>query len=561
MAVRSTEATRQSAGYFDSKNVSAADFCAFCRDNAPLAIAVAAALFFTYGIKLFYYSFGVDTDMFMANKAMFTESQLSLGRFGAVLTGKFLHIWEFNPYTAFFAAFCMIWFFTLSWCYIIAVFDKNTGRNNKLIPFALVFMTMPVWTESFYFICQAAENAFALSLCPYAVYFLFKGLLDGEKGKIACAIALLAFMISVYQAVLPLFCCGVCACFLLLHEHSGYEPRVYRNLCLKLAAAVLLSVAAYLAADRLVIPAVFRIEHTPYIDNMNNWGKKPFIDNILQIILFGYIITVGHIRQAQDIVIPIILNYAQPETRKIEALINASRSTGNIMLLPIVAAFFVKLNSVIRKKFPRGRRFLYALTGVGVPLCIMALTLAGGNIPPVRSLFALPFATAFMLFFIIRTSAKRTAAAVSVIALSIALYQAEISAQLFYSDQIRFNEDVRLANEFNNMILRAQPDGQKLPVAFVGRYQTDSVFQANFIKGQVIGHSLFEFAYFGPASTTEHALNLMKILGMRFDAPAGEEQFGAALEEATSMPAYPDPACVKRTLDLIVVKVSDRMYD
>jgi hypothetical protein len=201
--------------YFDMENVSITGFCDFCKKNIPLLIAVSITLVFTYGIKLFWYSTGIDTVTLMSNRARELDWSIQIGRFGFVLLKKLLFIEEFNPFTAFFIAFCLIWFFTVSWCYIFAVFSRDTGRNNKLIPFALVFMTMPVWATHFYYLRQAAENALIISLCPYIIYLLYKGFLDKEKGKIICAFVLLVFIISVYQTVIMLFCCGTFACFLL----------------------------------------------------------------------------------------------------------------------------------------------------------------------------------------------------------------------------------------------------------------------------------------------------------------------------------------------------------
>ncbi|MDR2731237.1 MAG: glucosyltransferase domain-containing protein [Treponema sp.] len=220
-----------SVRYFNMEEITVMGFCNFCRNNIPLIITVSITLFFTYGIRLFWHSIGIDTELFMADKSGSLKWYMAIGRFGYALLSKLWYIKEFNPFTTFFIAFCLIWFFTISWCYIIAVFSRDTIRNNKLIPFAIVFMTMPVWAEQFYFLLQAVENALIISLCPYVIYLLFKGFLDDEKGKIISASILLVFMISVYQAIVPMFCRGVFACFVLLQEHSEYEPQVYRNIC------------------------------------------------------------------------------------------------------------------------------------------------------------------------------------------------------------------------------------------------------------------------------------------------------------------------------------------
>ncbi|MDR2597217.1 MAG: glucosyltransferase domain-containing protein [Treponema sp.] len=544
--------------YFSMEKVAVTGFCDFCKNNIPLVIAVSVTLFFTYGIRLFWYSIGIDTELFMADKSGYLKYTVTIGRFGYALLSKLCYIKEFNPFTAFFVAFCLIWFFTISWCYIIAVFSGDTVKNNKLIPFALVFMTMPVWAEQFYFLLQASENALIISLCPYIIYLLFKGFLDHEKWKIVCAFFLLVLITSVYQAVIPLFCCGVFACFVLFQEQSGYEPKVYRHLCLKIFITLVGAVTVYFFIDRIIIPVFFHIERSAYLDSMNKWGKRPIRENIMNILSFGYLLTIGKIPIVQNIVYPIITGHTE-DISAIELLAQRSRIFGNVLLLPAVVFFLVEITRVMRKTIPAGRKLLYVLAGIGIPLCIIILAVMGGDRPVIRSLYVLPLASAFMFFYLIRTYKKKAAVIVTCLALFVAVYQAEITAQLFYSDQIRYNEDVRFAHELNKLITQVQPVNEKLPVVLVGRYQPALRFHTNFIQGQAVGRSFFEWNYLLPGSSTERGLTFMKSLGINFDMP-DEIRIEQAFKEAASMPHYPDPGCVKRMQDFIVVRISETMY-
>jgi len=535
-------------------------FCNFCKYNVPLILAVSVTLFFTYGIRLFWYSIGIDTELFMADKAWFLKWHIQTGRFGLALLSKFLFIREFNPFAAFFMAFGMIWLFTISWCYIIAIFSRNTGRNNKLIPFALVFMTVPVWAEMFYFTFMAMETALIIGLCPYVIYLLYKGFLDNEKGKIICAFMLFVFMTSVYQAIVPMFCCGVFACFVLLQEQTDYEPQIYRNLCLKLFITLVGAMAVYFFIDRIIIPVFFHIEKSTYVDDMNQWGQVPVRQNIINILLFGYINTIGHIPLVQSIIKPLIASHARTGMQAAEYITMLSRVSGNVLLLPVTVLFLVKITAVMRKTISSGRKLLYMLAGIGIPLCIILLAIMGGNRPPFRSLYALPLAFAFMLFYLIISYKKRLAAVIACLALLTAVYQAQITAQLFYSDQLRYHEDVRLASALNDLITQVQPDNEKLPVALVGKYQMASVFRTNFLQGEVIGRSFFEGDSPEPSGPIKRGLAFMKSLGFYYDLP-NADQLVQAHKEALMMPAYPDPGCVKRMQDFIVVRIAETLYD
>ena len=537
------------------ESASIAGFFDFCKKNILLIITVTIALFFTYGIKLFWYSIGIDTITFMADKAGQLKWSMQIGRFGYVLLAKLLFIKEFNPFTAFFTAFCLIWFFTVSWCYLFAVFSRDTGKNNNFIPFALVLMTSPIWASQFYFLHQAAENAFIISLCPCIIYLLYKGFLDNRKGRIIFASVLLVFIISVYQGIIPLFCCGTFACFLLFQKNSDYEPKVYRNLCIKLLITLAASVAVYFFIDRIIIPPLFHIERANYIDSMNKWGQKSFVENVFKIVFFGYII-MGQIPFVHNIANQIMTNYIGPGA--VGFIANTSRVFGNILLLPVTVFFFIGITAIVRKTIPSGRRLLYVLAGIGVPLTIMLLAVMGGSVPPMRSVYALPLAFSFMFFFLIGTYRKKAAVIVTCLALITAMYQAQISAQLFYSDQMRYNEDVRFAYELNNLITRAQPNNKNLPVAIAGNYDTASRFHSNFLEGEEVGRSVFG-AGGSISQSTVNGLAFMKSLGINFDVP-DNDQLEKALKEAAYLFPYPDPGCIKRTQDFIVIRISDNLY-
>jgi len=549
---------------YNIEEVSVKGFCNFCRNNVPLIIAVSITLFFTYGIRLFWYSIGFDTQSFWLDKSGYLRQQTSFLRFGLALLSKILYANYFNPFTVFYITFCLIWFFTISWCYIIAVFSRNTGRNNKLIPFALVFMTMPVWAEQFYFVFQSTENAIMISLCPYVIYLLFKSFLDNERTKIICASVLLAFMPSVYQAITPMFCCGVFICFVLLSEHTEYEPQVYRNLCLKLLITLLASIMLYFLVARMIL-AVFHIEKASYVEDNSQWGKVPIRDCIMKILSLGYTLTVGNTPLFQRIVNPIIANYGEAYSMTgaeiVEYTANVSRVHGNILLFPAALLFLISMAYGMRRNIPTGRRFLYMLAGIGIPLSIILFAIVTGTRPPMRTLYALPLAFAFMLFYLIRTYKKKPAVIVACLSMFIAAHQAQITAQLFYSDQLRYNEDVRLAYELKSLISKVQPEDEKLPVVITGRHEISSLFKTNFIKGGTIGYSFFELIekHRGIMWQTIVALSFMKTLGINFEIP-DENQVTRAVKEAALLPPYPDPGCVKRMQDYIVVRLSENLY-
>jgi len=542
------------------EKLSITGFCDFCKNNIPLIIAVSFTLFFTFGIRLFWHSIGIDVELWMADKSDVSEFFISIGRFGLILLHNILYIKEFNPFTEFFTASCLIWFFTISWCYVIAIFSRDTGKNNKLIPFAIVFMTSSIWAEQFLFLFQSTENALIIGLCPYAIYLLFIGILCNEKCKIICAFFLLIFMTSVYQAIVPMFCCGIFICFVLLQEHSDYEPKVYKALCLKLFITLASSILVYSIIDKAIIPAIFHIKKSDYLDNMNLWGKTSINENIRMILISVYRITLKNAISHENILsILQFFGYNTTALKDIHPQNITFPRVASTLLLPISMLFLVQIAIIMRKMIPANGRFLYMLAGIGIPASIMFLSIAGGNSPTIRSYYALPLAMAFMFFFLIMHYKEKWSVIVVFLAMLVAINSAQTTAQLFYSDHIRYNEDVRLAISLNNLVMQVQPDNRMLPVALVGKYKVASRFQTNFLQGEVIGHSFFEWGR-NVNETSTRGLAFMKSLGMNFNMP-NDNQLQQALKEAESMPSYPNFGCIKRMQDFIVIKISETLYE
>jgi hypothetical protein len=549
--------------YFGTEKASFKGFCNFCKKNIPLLIAVTVALFFTYGAKLFWYTIGADTERYMAaNRILFVDSEMLegpyrlgvQGRFGLMLLQKLWYIKEFNPHTAFFTAFCFIWLFVVSWCYIIAVFNKSsTVQNNVFIPFALVFMTSAVWAEQFYWVLQAAEVAFIVFLCPYIIYLLYKGALDNKWGKMAISGVLLVFITSVYQGIVPLFCCGVLVCFLFLCSNSAYMAKVYRILCLKIFLTFLLAIIAYSALNGFLIAYVYK--GVPEFSLMQ-WAKNSLRDNIVRILSLGYSITIGDIPVVFDFLKPVMLRFARNGESTLKTLGAFSRIVGNIFLLPIGVIF---LAAVIRnegKDVYKQKRVLYVLSGIGVPFCILLLPILRGAFD-IRSQFVLPFATAFMLLYLMVNTSKKPAMLFAVLGCCIAMHQAQISAQLYYSDFIRYQNDVQLAFDLDKRIQRTQDNDEQLPIALIGAYTLP--FAHNYVRGEALGRSLFEWSSNGIHESARHGLPFMQTLGL-YHKMANVAQMEKARTAALFMPSYPADGCVQRLPDVIVVKLSDSTY-
>jgi hypothetical protein len=170
-----------------------------------------------------------------------------------------------------------------------------------------------------------------------------------------------------------------------------------------------------------------------------------------------------------------------------------------------------------------------------------------------RILLSLPLAIAFMIFYIMRTNKKKIAVTAACISLLLAFFQAKFMSQIFYTDQMRYNDDVHLAYEFEKIINKVQPPERRLPVIFVGYYS--KVVNQDFLGRyrSIAGSSFFATNEWDPQSN--RPTWFMATLGINYAYTRVEKFDQASKEIILSMPYYPNPYCAREFGDYIVVKL------
>ncbi|MDR2535826.1 MAG: hypothetical protein LBD29_07335 [Treponema sp.] len=277
-----------------------------------------------------------------------------------------------------------------------------------------------------------------------------------------------------------------------------------------------------------------------------------------------YIITLGGIPLIFEISSKFLARFARTGINAFTTAFDLAVIFGNSILLPLIAVFLVKIGKNAKRKITPENRLLFFLAGIGMCALIFILPLMPGG-QAMRSQFTLPFAAAFMMFYLITECKKYFSRIIFAAALLTAFYQAQTSAQLFYSDQIRYMADVQLAIDLDKRITAVQQKEEKLPVALIGEYSPTII--NNYIRGEALGISVFERGasdYSGGSGdhyseAGNQGLPFMRSLGLNYEL-ADYSQSETARTAALDMPAYPDPGCVKRLPGVIVVKLSDSIY-
>ncbi|MDR3125152.1 MAG: glucosyltransferase domain-containing protein [Endomicrobium sp.] len=513
------------------------NFFNFCRENKLLLISTLVAMGFTYGILLFHTPIGIDTEYAMSlynNRIARWYSQG--GRFGIDLLNLLFFIKEFNPYTCAFFALNFIYLGTIAWCYLISIFSKEK-LNAYLIPFALLFITSPVWTEQFYFLMMAAETSLVVLLCPITILFLYRGCLENKTYLIILSVILTVLIISIYQTSIAMLLSGFGICFILFEDSSNYDARYYYILAVKIFFAIIFSGVVYCLIVKILTGQIISSYHkSDYI----LWTKQNFIDSMYNIVLI-----------AKSIFIDTFIQFVKEKQFK--------HTYGSALLMPMTLLYIIQIcrNTFF---FSTQKRAMYIFAGFSIPFCIILIPVLGATVPPIRAMYVLPLVISFLPLYLINKRDKKILKQfLAGIMLIFALYQSQISTQLQYSDWQRYNRDVKIAYDIDRMIQDKINNKKNVRIALVGGYTIDNQFNDNFLQGAVIGSSLFEFADRWVDSwneSTRRVACFMRTLGIKYDIVNDKKKMDEAIIMAQDMPCYPANGCVREYNGIVIINLS-----
>lgn len=139
--------------------------------------------------------------------------------------------------------------------------------------FSLFYLSSPIWVEVIYFTTQAAETVFIVALCPICIYFMWEGMKKNRKIYTVGAICALAFLISVYQAVIAMFCAGILIVYILEIENGKLTDKQIKKLFINIVMSIACALVLYFAANSIFINLIFRIDKSSYLTKMIGGNK------------------------------------------------------------------------------------------------------------------------------------------------------------------------------------------------------------------------------------------------------------------------------------------------
>lgn len=554
----------------DAKDM-AAGFKAYLFRNRYVILIMGIFVFLVHGSKLFSLNNGIDTEqiIFLGNE--FYESWLGIGRQGLIFLKWLLGLEVYNPFYApllliiFSVTAFIAYTFLLEYAGGECGYPIQKGKFRWLaLAFGMIVMSHPVWAEQFYFTLQAAEIMLAITLLAVSLLAAHRwGQRGGFLWFVSAALpAILVF--STYQAMMPLYIfTGAALSFLRsagkcsgkadlietpdkkgmsdkkeMPENNGGNSHGDVCYAFRLAAVFLTGFAV-----NQVITALF-FSKTGYVSDQVQWGSGDFKYGFMQILM--------HIKDVMT-------------------------GEGIFYIGTFIWAALCLLSAVLIGF--RGRKvsqekiwllFLWTAVCAGP----FYLTAVMGKVPVARAQLVLPFCMGFMAYMggalldgskawaggrIKRRAAGLaiTAVLISVCALSV-WKEAEITSRLYYTDSVRYKEDLRLADNISRDIREFTGEYDfSGTVVFVGK--REAAGNNSTVLGDVIGHSIFawdtdvEPAYY---HSSLRILGFMHCMGMRYDRLTADQAVKAA-EAASDMSCYPKEGSIAWMGDTVVVKLSD----
>ena len=472
----------------------------------------------------------IDSENFI-NEANSDFNWLEIGREFAIFTKYLFGIHWFNPALATTLGYLMICLAGIVFGYL---FWRCTRRSGwACAAFLLPFFIAPIFAEQFYFDLQIFEMAWAFLLCAAGAGLgLYGAFRRSYTALFLFAVAAL-WAVGTYQAFAVLITAIILFCFALVYRRWATVEG--RSVSAKEYGVAFGKTVGFFAAAVILYIAITLIwfSGSSYTTSNFYWLTSSFSECLQSICT--------HIRQG----------FAG------EGIFYTWFYTV-FAILSVGAAVLDAVQS--KTKFS----IFYVVFVVLLQFSPFLLTVVFGGINPFRTQYTYPFVLAANMLFLVSRDWKikklfgANFGFIFIALAAISLFsQINMTARLIYTNNIRAQEDTRLAAAIEEEIARVSSTDK--PIAFIGYYSNR--LNNSCIKGELIGYSLFDIHhalspyYFW---STRSVCNLMRTISFPFTSASEEQVYEARIyARDNDMPCWPSEGSVYDKGDYTIVKLSE----
>ena len=494
------------------------DFCNFFIKNRRWIIVLLIITLLCFGFELTNFTLSIDEEYSILN-GIDISGWLSQSRYTTGFIKLLMNSTKVVPYWSTFLCVNMLFLASIFWTFVVnqCLVKKN---HWSLAIFAALIISSPINVFFVSFSTYNFEVALGILLTGVAVYFANQFFLKKTSYK-NCLLSLiiLTFCLGIYQSFIILFSFGCAFCWLLDLTQTNKSIK-FQEFCvslLKLTTIVFASLACYFLINKCI--QIFVPPSSYLVDNFWQWPHKTISQFINEMREFFY---------------DIIYNY-QFLFGKIWCLTVFSS-------LPIFFSLFKKNTKWLT--FP-------LLTFIVISPLVMSVLL-GFNMP-LRTNQTIAYSIACIWFLlVISIKNKQVQTIITIIALFICLMQTKEINQFFYTDHLRYQRDIELANQINNRLEELDYNHHQ-PIYFVGTHKNNIDFRK--FQYESVGYSFFEY----DNGNNFRIRAFLETRGYKWEL-IPKDQWPQAEAFATNLPIWPAEESIQATNSGIIIKLSESTY-
>lgn len=476
-----------------------------------------------YGYEIFNFSLSIDEEIASFSDASGRKTYLLIGRWGTYLLNHLLFSQSIIPYAPFlFGVLCL----ALSG---VLLASNLPGSTASKILFLTIFITAPF--HSYYLAFNTADPFFGIGMIFTVISYheAVNGLTSGKKISFLVSSLLLAFALSIYQALFSFFVTLVVFHLLLMLRDNENCPlrSLFKNAGLFTLLAVF-ALGIYKAGDllaRWIFIDYSNISGAAYLEAYKGWGKAPvgeILNNLNHSTLNFF---TGKMIPAGSYITFLSVIFLVP-------LLLWQLSKGKTKLL----------NKVIRM-------------GLMVLLLFAPFTLMYLNGAPfqVRSMLAFPLMLAMLWWLPFDHLGNYWKKMMLGLGLVVFINNMTTTTRLFYSSTMTWQADRELANRLLERIhaLELPQTDEKIPVVFFGAYSHPA--NRLFIHSDIFGASFFGWDDCNPSRVT----GFLRTLGIEEIQVIPETKVNKRVHDSVQhLPVWPRKGSVCLIDSIVVVKLS-----
>ncbi len=437
------------------------------KKNIRYLLIVVLFTFLLYIFKLTHYSFSIDTEYLINDSNGLLNSWYGIGRYGLCIFKNIFHTLPINitltsVIATFFLAICsFLWVL-----YFEIIINKKLKIVSKVIGMLLI-ISSPIMMEQMGFVLQSIEIMVGFSLSAIGSILFVDYFEKKHKSSLVVSIILIFITFSFYQAFVFLFISAVIMYLICKNKDQQVETQNIINDVIISIFIFIIMFAVYFILDKYVL-SILDLDKTSYLTNQFLWGTESI--NIILKSTFKNLIKVY------------------------SGYYNCYHPFFTILSFVFIYDYSLKDKKDYWKLFLSICLFI-------VPAILILIT---GSEAVGRSQFSIVITLSFYMIYFLENMDYQI---IKIISIIIILFQSVVTVYLQVSAQNVYNLDKKIAYDIVETLQENHLEDRK--IAIIGCYNPNKM-----LKGEVLGHSFFEWDNFDGQTSNGRVQGFFKCLGL-----------------------------------------------